>query len=84
MADSCFLFLAAKKKSALAIGRIKLAGKIFVFDITQVALFTGLASVTIPALMIFLSVVLSDKVNGWTNIVVAVTSKANILYQNLS
>ena len=43
----------------------------FVFDITQVVLLTGLASVTIPALMIFLSVTLTAKVNRWTNIIVA-------------
>jgi hypothetical protein len=48
-----------------------LAGKVFVFDITQVFLLTGLAIVTIPALMIFLSVALSAKVNRWTNIIVA-------------
>lgn len=48
-----------------------LAGKLFVFKVTQVALLAGLASVTIPALMIFLSVVLTVKVNRWTNIIVA-------------
>lgn len=48
-----------------------LAGKIFVFDITQVALLIGLASVTIPALMIFLSIALAAKVNRWSNIIVA-------------
>lgn len=48
-----------------------LAGKMYVFDITQVALLVGLASVTIPALMIFLSVALPAKVNRWTNIIVA-------------
>src|SRR3989337_1336712 len=48
-----------------------LAGKVFVFDITQVFLLAGLALVTIPALMIFLSVALSAKVNRWTNIIVA-------------
>jgi hypothetical protein len=48
-----------------------LTGKMFVFDITQVALLVGLASVTIPALMIFLSVALSAKVNRWTNMIVA-------------
>jgi hypothetical protein len=54
-------------------GKIRdiLAGKVFVFDITQVFLLTVLASVTIPALMIFLSVALSAKVNRWTNIIVA-------------
>ena len=48
-----------------------LAGKVFVFDVTQVFLLIALASVTIPALMIFLSVALSAKVNRWTNIIVA-------------
>jgi hypothetical protein len=35
-----------------------LAGKVFVFDITQAFLLAALAMVTIPALMIFLSVAL--------------------------
>lgn len=48
-----------------------LAGKMFVFDITQVSLLIGLVSVTIPALMIFLSVALSAKVNRWVNIIIA-------------
>ncbi len=47
------------------------AGKMFVFDITQLALLIGLASVTIPAFMIFLSVALPARVNRWTNIIVA-------------
>ena len=48
-----------------------LAGKVFVFDITQVFLLTGLVLTTIPALMILLSVALPAKVNRWTNIIVA-------------
>jgi hypothetical protein len=48
-----------------------LAGKIWVFDVTQFFLLIALASVTIPALMIFLSVALSAKVNCRTNIIVA-------------
>ncbi len=48
-----------------------LSGKIFVFEITQVFLLAGLASVTIPALMIFLSVGLPAKISRWTNIIVA-------------
>lgn len=54
-------------------GSIKdiLAGKMFVFDITQVTLLIGLISVTIPALMIFLSVSLSARISRWTNMVVA-------------
>lgn len=48
-----------------------LAGKVFVFDITQVMLLIGLVSMTFPALMIFLCVTLSAKINRWTNIIVA-------------
>jgi roadblock/LC7 domain-containing protein len=52
------------------IGNI-LDGKMFVFDITQVILLTGLASVIIPALMIYLTLALTAKANRWTNIIVA-------------
>ena len=48
-----------------------LAGKVFVFDITQGFLLAALASITIPALMIFLSVALPAKVNRWANIIIA-------------
>ena len=46
-------------------------GRVFVFDITQGFLMAALFSVTIPALMIFLSVALPAKVNRWTNIILA-------------
>lgn len=48
-----------------------IAGKVWKFEISQAFLLVGLASVTIPALMIFLSVALSAKLNRWTNIIVA-------------
>ena len=48
-----------------------IAGKVWQFKITQAFLLGALASVTIPALMIFLSVALPAKVNRWTNIIVA-------------
>ena len=48
-----------------------LAGKVFVFDITYVFLMLAMTFVTIPAVMIFLSVALSAKGNRWTNIIVA-------------
>lgn len=47
------------------------AGKVFVFHITQGFLLVALASVTIPTLMIFLSVALPANVNRCTNIIVA-------------
>lgn len=49
-----------------------LAGRVFKFDITQGFLMTALTSMTIPALMIFLSVALPAKVNRWVNIITAV------------
>jgi Family of unknown function (DUF6326) len=54
-------------------GTIKdiLAGKVFVFDISYVFLLIAMTLVAIPALMIFLSVVLSAKANRLTNIIVA-------------
>jgi hypothetical protein len=48
-----------------------LAGKVFVFDITQVFLLVTLFLVAIPVLMIFLSVALRAKVNRVTNIIAA-------------
>lgn len=46
-------------------------GRVFKFDITQGFLLAALASVTIPALMVFLSVVLPAKSNRRVNMVVA-------------
>jgi hypothetical protein len=46
-------------------------GRVFEFDITQGFLLAALASVTIPALMIFLSVALPAKVNRRANIIIA-------------
>jgi Family of unknown function (DUF6326) len=48
-----------------------LKGRVFVFDITQGFLLVALASMTIPTLMIFLSVALPAKVNRWANIIIA-------------
>jgi hypothetical protein len=48
-----------------------LAGKVFVFEITQAFLLATLVSIIIPALMIFLSVALPAKVNSFTNMIVA-------------
>lgn len=48
-----------------------LAGKVFVFDISREFLMIALVSVTIPALMIFLSVATPAKTNRWLNIIIA-------------
>ena len=45
--------------------------KVYVFDITPGFLIAALVSVSIPALMIFLSVVLPGKVNRYANIIIA-------------
>lgn len=57
-----------------------LAGKVFIFNITQVFLLVALALVATPALMIFLSVALHAKVNRWVNIVIAAINIPFILY----
>lgn len=46
-------------------------GRVFKFDITQGFLLAALASMTIPALMIFLSVSMPAKVNRQVNIIIA-------------
>ncbi len=46
-------------------------GRVFEFDITQGFLLAALASVTIPALMIFLSAALPAIINRWVNIIIA-------------
>lgn len=48
-----------------------LKGKVFVFDISQLFIFTALALATIPILMVFLSVALPSNTNRITNIIVA-------------
>jgi hypothetical protein len=55
-------------------------GSVFEFDITQGFLLAALASVTIPALMIFLSVALPAKVNRWANIIIAAVNIPFILF----
>jgi hypothetical protein len=54
-------------------GKIKdiQVGRVFEFGITQGFLLATLASMTIPALMIFLSVSVPAKVNRWANIIIA-------------
>lgn len=57
-----------------------LKGRVFVFDITQGFLLAALTIVTIPALMIFLSVALPAKINRWTNIIIAAVNIPLILF----
>lgn len=46
-------------------------GRVWQFQITGAFLLIALVSVTIPALMIFLSLVLPAKVNRWVNMAIA-------------
>ena len=55
-------------------------GRVFVFDLTQGFLVAALAIVTIPALMIFLSVALPAMVNRWANIIIAAINIPLILF----
>jgi hypothetical protein len=48
-----------------------MAGRVFEFEVDQIFIFASLASVAIPALMIFLSVSLPAKINRWLNLVIA-------------
>jgi len=48
-----------------------ISGKMWEFAVTPAILFAGLASVMIPALMIFLSIGLPAKISRWINIVLA-------------
>lgn len=57
-----------------------LAGKVFVFDISQLFLLIAMIFVAIPTLMIFLSVKLPAKVNRWTNITVATVFTPYMLF----
>lgn len=57
-----------------------IAGKVHVFDVTQVFLLVALAMVAIPALFIFLSVVLPAKLNRRANIIAASINIPLILY----
>ena len=72
-ASFMFLYIYVDYFALYMPGKIEdiLKGRVFVFDITQGFLLAALASVTIPALMIFLSVALPAKVNRWANIIIA-------------
>ena len=72
-ASFMFLYIYVDYFALYMPGKIEgiLAGKIFVFDISYVFLLIALISVTIPALMICLSVVLPAQVSRWANIIIA-------------
>ena len=72
-ASFMFLYIYVDYFALYMPGKIEdiLEGKVFVFDISYFFLMIALTSVTIPALMIFLSVALPAIVNRWANIIIA-------------
>jgi hypothetical protein len=67
-----FLFIYVDYFSLYEPGAIEeiMAGIVWNFDITQTWAFSAMILMTIPTLMIFLSLRLTAKVNRWTNIIV--------------
>ena len=57
-----------------------LNGKVYIFNLTQGFLLAGLTIVSIPALMIFLSVALPAKINRLVNIIIAAVNIPCMLY----
>lgn len=55
-----------------------LAGKVHVFEVSQTFLLLTTLYITIPSLMIFLSLVLAPKINSWVNISLALVYAVTI------
>lgn len=72
-ASFMFLYIYVDYFALYMPGKIEnvMKGSIYIFDITQGFLLAALASVTIPALMIFLSVALPARINRCANIIIA-------------
>ncbi|HUX78514.1 MAG TPA: DUF6326 family protein [Alphaproteobacteria bacterium] len=56
-----------------------IAGKVWTFQITQVWLLGVIILMTIPSLMVFLSLTLPAKANRWTNIIVGILEIVYVL-----
>jgi len=76
-----FLYVYADIKAFFKPGIIEdlMAGKVGNFQITQGFLFTSAIIMTIPSVMIFLSLSLKAKANRWTNIIVGIVYTVIIL-----
>jgi Family of unknown function (DUF6326) len=60
-----------------------MAGEVFAFEINQVFLLAISIYVAIPAVMVFLSLVLKPRVNRWANIVLGAVYGATILLSTI-
>jgi hypothetical protein len=49
-----------------------LAGRVWIFEITQTWALSAMIMMTIPSLMVFLSLILKARINRWTNIIMGV------------
>lgn len=49
-----------------------IAGKVFLFQVSQAFLFLTTLYIVIPSMMVFLSLVLKPKINRWANIIVSI------------
>lgn len=49
-----------------------MAGKVYIFPISQIFLFLTTLYIVIPSIMVFLSLVLKPNVNRWINIIVSI------------
>jgi hypothetical protein len=69
-----FLFLYVDYFTLYVPGVIEdaIAGKMGPFPTTQVALLAAITLMTIPSLMVFLSLTLKPRANRWTNIIVGI------------
>ena len=76
-----FLFIYADYKKLLEPGLLEqiIAGEVDSTSLTQGVLFFGAIYITIPSLMIFLSLALKPKVNRWVNIILAIVYFVSVI-----
>jgi hypothetical protein len=69
-----FLFVYVDILGKYEVGHLEeaIAGEVAGFQITQVWILSALILMTIPSLMVFLSLALPAKVNRWANIIVGI------------
>lgn len=73
-ASFMFLYIYVDYFALYMPGKIEdiLQGKVFIYDISAAFLSAALLSVSLPALMITLSLILTAKINRWLNLIMAI------------
>ncbi|MHA2095098.1 MAG: DUF6326 family protein [Candidatus Hodarchaeales archaeon] len=76
-----FLFIYADYFGLYTPGHIEdiIAGELSGFTISQVLLLAFMILMTLPSLMVFLSLILKPKVNRWTNIIIGIVQAVFVL-----